>query len=164
MEWKSKADYEENLKATLFRSTGQWSAWPWNEEDEQEVVCCLVAQLCLTLCNPMDCSLPGSSVHGISQARILEWVAISSSRGDSWLRDPTHISCIGRRILYHWATREAQVGSLPKQLNSMWLISVAYIRKHPKEQNQHCSKGINWLKLNSSISLVYSITKISSRL
>ena len=42
---------------------------------------CSVAQFCLTLCDPMDCSLPGSSVHGILQARILEWVAISSSRG-----------------------------------------------------------------------------------
>ena len=42
-----------------------------------------VAQFCLTLCNPMDCSLPGSSVHGILQARILEWVAISYSRGSS---------------------------------------------------------------------------------
>ena len=57
----------------------------------------------LTLCDPMDCSPPGSSVLGISQARILEWVAISFSRGSSW----THISCIGRRMLYHWATREA---------------------------------------------------------
>ena len=44
---------------------------------------CLVAQTCPTLCNPMDCSTPGSSVHGIPQARILEWVAISSSRGSS---------------------------------------------------------------------------------
>ena len=43
----------------------------------------LVAQLCLTLCNPMDCRLPGSSVHGISQARILEWVAIAFSKGSS---------------------------------------------------------------------------------
>ena len=51
--------------------------------------CCLVAKLCLTLCNPMDCSLSGSSVHGTFQARILEWVAISFSRGSSKLRDPT---------------------------------------------------------------------------
>ena len=49
----------------------------------------------------MDCSLPGSSVHGISQARILEWVAISFSRGSSKPRDQTHISFIGRQILYH---------------------------------------------------------------
>ena len=55
-----------------------------------------VAKLCQTLCNPMDCSLPGSSVHGIFQARILEWVGISSSRGSSQLRDWTHVSCIGR--------------------------------------------------------------------
>ena len=45
--------------------------------------CCSVAKLCPTLCDPMDCSPPGSSVHGISQARILDWVAISSSRGSS---------------------------------------------------------------------------------
>ena len=54
---------------------------------------CLVVQLCLTLCDPMACSPPGSSVHGISQARILEWVVISSSRGSSQPRDLTHSSC-----------------------------------------------------------------------
>ena len=51
------------------------------------------------LCDPRVCSPPGSSVHGISQARILEWIAISFSRGSSWPRDWTHISCIGRWIL-----------------------------------------------------------------
>ena len=55
---------------------------------------CSVAQLCLTLCNPLDCSLPGSSVHGIFQARILERVAIYSSRRSSWPKDRTCISCI----------------------------------------------------------------------
>ena len=58
----------------------------------------------------MDCSLPGSSVHGISHVRIQECVAISFSRGSSQPRDRNHISCIshiGRWILYHWATREA---------------------------------------------------------
>ena len=50
------------------------------------------------LCDPRDCSLPGFSVHGISQARILEWVAISFSKGASQPRDQTHISCIGRWI------------------------------------------------------------------
>ena len=59
------------------------------------------------LCDPMDCSLPGSSVHVISQARLLEWVAISFSRGSSWLRDQTHVSCIGMQVLYHWATKDA---------------------------------------------------------
>ena len=70
------------------------------------VCLCVCAQSCLNLCNPMDCSLPGSSVHEIFQAKILEWVAISSSRGSSWPRDWTHVSwfsCIGKWILYHCA-------------------------------------------------------------
>ena len=74
-----------------------------------KVVClclCLVAHLWPTLCNPLDCSLPGSSVHGIFQARILEWVAIFFSKGSSLPRNQTHVSCIAgsflhfRRILY----------------------------------------------------------------
>ena len=65
--------------------------------------CCLVAKSCPTLGDPMDCSPAGSSVHGISQARKLEWVAISFSRRSSWLRDRTQVSCIGRQVLYHWA-------------------------------------------------------------
>ena len=52
-------------------------------------ICAKSLQSCPTLCNPMDCSLPGSSVHGILQARILEWVAVSSSRGSSQPRDRT---------------------------------------------------------------------------
>ena len=59
------------------------------------------------LWDPIDCSLPGSSVHWISQARVLEWVVISSSRGSSWLRDQILDSGIGRQILYRWATWEA---------------------------------------------------------
>ena len=65
-----------------------------------------VAQSCPTLCNPMDYSLPGFSVHGIFQARVLEWVAIAFSRGSSRPRDRTWVSCIvGRRFIL-WATRE----------------------------------------------------------
>ena len=59
------------------------------------------------LCDPMDCSPPGSSVHGILQSRILEWVAISFSRDSSRSRDGPLISCIGRRILYHFIIWEA---------------------------------------------------------
>ena len=58
-----------------------------------------VTQVCPTLCDPMDCSLPGSSVHGIVQARILERVAISSSRGSSQARDQTPVSCIASGLL-----------------------------------------------------------------
>ena len=68
----------------------------------------LVAQLCLTLFHPMDCSMPGSSVHGISQAEILEWVAIPFSRGSSQPRDGIWVSWIVGRFFTIWATREAQ--------------------------------------------------------
>ena len=73
-------------------------------------MCVLVAQSYRTLCDPMDYNPPGSSIHGIFPARILEWVAISYSRVSSRPRDQTHISCIlciGRWILYHWTTWEA---------------------------------------------------------
>ena len=58
----------------------------------------LVTQSCLTLCDPMDCSPPGSSVHGILQARILECIAIPFSRGSSQPRDRTQVSCIAGRL------------------------------------------------------------------
>ena len=63
-----------------------------------------VAQSCLTLCDPMDCSLLGSSVHGIFQARILEWVAISFSRVSFWPRYRTQVSHIADRLDTIWAT------------------------------------------------------------
>ena len=67
-------------------------------------------QSCPTLCDPIEGSPPGSPIHGILQARILEWVSMSFSRGPSRFRTPTRISsisCMGRQILYHWATSEA---------------------------------------------------------
>ena len=70
-------------------------------------LCVLAAQLCPTLCDPMDCSPPGSSAHGILQARILEWVAISFSRESSWPRNGTQVSCIIGRFFMVGATREA---------------------------------------------------------
>ena len=71
---------------------------------------CSVAKLHLTLCNPIDCSLSGSSVHGILQTRVLEWIAMPSSRGSSQPRDQTCISCTTRGcfFFYHWATWKAQ--------------------------------------------------------
>ena len=67
-------------------------------------VCTLVTQSCPTLCGHMDCSLPGFSVHGLLQPRILEWVATSSSRGSSRPRDWTLVSCIAGRLFTLWAT------------------------------------------------------------
>ena len=82
------------------------------------MLACLVAKSCPNLCELMDCCPPGSSVHGILQARILECVAISSSTGSSWLRDRTLVSCvfcIDRQILYHWALRGAPLALAPLQ-------------------------------------------------
>ena len=64
----------------------------------------LVAQSCPTLYDPMDHSPPDSSVHGMSQVRILEWVAIFSSRGSFWPRDRTHVPCIAGRFFIVWDT------------------------------------------------------------
>ena len=92
----------------------------WNNKD---ITCmCVDTQSCQTLWDSMDCSLPGSSVHGLFQTRLLEWVAISFSRESSWPKVWAHvsgISCIVRRILYHWATWEALNGDLgPAKLRS----------------------------------------------
>ena len=96
------------------RSLADDSPWDHKESDTTERLNNKFAKLLFSRsshvrlsCDPVDCSRPGSSVHWISQARILEWVAISSSRGFSWPRDRTHVfcvSCIVRWILYHWAT------------------------------------------------------------
>ena len=77
-----------------------------SKESESEV-----PQSCPTLCDPMDCSLPGFSVHGILQARGLKWVTISFSRGSSWPRDRTQVFHIGGRRFNLWATREARYAS-----------------------------------------------------
>ena len=71
----------------------------------------------------MDCSLPGSSVHGILQARILEWVAIPSCRGSSWSRGWTHISyvsCICEQDLYHWCRLGSPSLSLNRSKSPVW--------------------------------------------
>ena len=79
----------------------------------------LAAQTFLALCDPMDCSPPSSSVCGILQARILESVAISFSRGSFWPRDQTQVSCITDRFFINWDTREA-----PSEGSYLWWLSV----------------------------------------
>ena len=71
----------------------------------------LIIQLCPTPCDPVDYSPPGSSLHGIFQARIPEWIALSSSRGSSWPSDQTWISCVSctaEGLFTLWAIREAR--------------------------------------------------------
>ena len=95
-----------------------------------------VTQSCPTLCDPMYCSLPGSSLHEILQARVLEWVAISFSRGSSWPRDWTRLSHIPGRRFNLWATREAQILTIYWVLNKYKLFGVLrhcdrFYRKSP---------------------------------
>ena len=83
--------------------------------------CVLHTQSCPTLCYPMDSSPPGSSVHGIFQTRILEWVAISFSRGSSQPRDQTWVSCIAGKLFTVWATRETlRVFISQEERNRKW--------------------------------------------
>ena len=89
-----------------------------------------VAQSCLTLCDPMDCSLTGFSVHGIFQARVLEWVAISFSRGSSWPRDRTWVSGIVGRCFTLWATREAGKKDWKEVLKSVTLNEQQWENAH----------------------------------
>ena len=87
---------------------------------------CVCARLHLTLWDPLDCSPSGSSVHGISQARILEWVPTSYSRGFSRPRDGTHVlcvSCMGRQILYHCDTGKININ---QKLGGPPLFSLFY--------------------------------------
>ena len=79
----------------------------------------LVTQLCLTHCNPIDCSLPGSSVHRILQARILEWVAMPFSRESSKPRNWTQVSRIAGRLFIVWATQEALHWSQEVQMGNI---------------------------------------------
>ena len=95
-----------------------------------------VTKSCLTLCAPMDCSLLCFSVREILQARTLEWVAISFSRGSSQPRDWTQVSCIPGGFSTNWATREAQFMWLFKHKNNNnkisfpgYVISLVQIRK-----------------------------------
>ena len=92
--------------------------WVWVSE---------VAQLCLTLCDPMDCSPPGSSIHGILQERILEWVAISFSRGSSWPRDRTQVPHIACRLFTFWPIGEDYIYIYIYIFN--WSIYTMYFEK-----------------------------------
>ena len=93
-------------------------------------------------CDPMDCSPPVSSVHGILQARILEWVAISFSTGSSQPKDWTWVSCIGGRFFTVWATREAlEFRTCPQKqglspecppVNAKWSVLLGKTEKNNK--------------------------------
>ena len=106
------ANLENSAVATVLEKVSFHSN-PKESETESEV-----AKSCPTLCDPVDYSTTGSSIHGILQARVLEWVAISFSRGSSWPRDRTQVSRIPGRCFNLWATREAQRKATPKNVQT----------------------------------------------
>ena len=99
-------------------------------------VCAKSLQLCLTFCHPVDCSPPSSSVQGVLQARILEWVAMPSSRGSSWSRDwiqVCYISCTGRWSLYclcHLGKPEQSAISSVQSLSCVQLFVTHWTEAH----------------------------------
>ena len=105
-----------------------WSGLPLPEFLVIQVLKFLSIWLCVCvscsvnpiLCNPMDFSPPCSSTHGIFQARVLEWIAFSFSRRSSGPRDWAQVSCTAGRFFTHWATREALMAQLIKNLPAMW--------------------------------------------
>ena len=108
----------------------------------------IVVQSCLTLCNLMDCSLPGSSVHGILQARLLEWVAIFFSRGSSQPRDPAlqeslyHLSHQGSLLLRHISKYEDRLKKY--QQKHAWLYLIIY-----RQYSRICNESIRLFQKNT---------------
>ena len=99
-------------------------------------------------CDHMDCSLPGSSVVEVLQARILEWVAISFSRGSSWPRDQTQVSCAAGRFFTNWATREVAYVSLleicmplPFDWVKRVLVRETGLKLHLQQKGKLCGKS-----------------------
>ena len=111
-------------QANPFRQEADlWVPGTWRREDKEWVLnsgWSEVTQSCPTLCDPMDCGLPGSSDHGIFQARILEWVAISFSRGSSQPRARTWVSCSVGRCFTVWATRNSGYQGFFRVLEMFW--------------------------------------------
>ena len=125
----------------------------WKESASEDV------QSRPTLCDPMDCSPPGTSIHGIFQARVLEWVAISFSRGCCWPRDQTRVSRIAGRHFIIWATREALDATL-SGINLFFRNFVAYRNATEFCICLYCILQLYWIHW-SSISLLVESLKFS---
>ena len=113
-EESEKVGLKLNIQKTKSMASDPITSWQLDGETVETVADFIfrgskeseIAQSCPTLCDPRDCGLPSSSVHGIFQAIVLELIAISFSSGSSWPRDRTQVSCIVDRRFTVWATRE----------------------------------------------------------
>ena len=120
--WKEKSQLETCLDVTAQqeydhgKKRRERKSWKGNIEGEL-LMLVLIRSIMSNSYDPMDHNLPGSSLHGISQARTLEWVAISFSRGSSLPRDQTLISCLAGRFFTTWQVPEAEQLSPKENLN-----------------------------------------------
>ena len=113
-EESEKVGLKLNIQKTKSMASDPITSWQLDGETVETVADFIfrgskeseIAQSCPTLCDPRDCGLPSSSVHGIFQAIVLELIAISFSSGSSWPRDRTQVSCIAGRFFTNWAVRE----------------------------------------------------------
>ena len=115
----------------------------------------VLVQSCLTLCDLMDYSPPGSSVHGILQAGILEWVAMPSSRGSSRPRDPIHVSqvlCLGRPVLYYWAIWETCAPQI-------FFVPLLFYLLKSLSSKRHKDRGFSTLRWSFSDSKVLNMVE-----
>ena len=115
----TEVSHKKLVKGFWFYTTSFWKYFDLCYELKCVCVCAKSLQSCPSLCDPMDYNMPSSSVHGIVQGRILEWVAMPSSRGASQPRDGTRVSymfCIGRQVLHHQCHHPATkfLGESPK--------------------------------------------------
>ena len=119
----------------------------------------LATQSCPTHCDPTNCSPPGSSVHGILQARILQWVAISFSRGSSQLRDQAQVSCIACRLFTVWSTREDH-SSLNKHSGFIQWPNYLTKKRRPEECGRGRVRNISGLTFEEAIQTLNNIRRI----
>ena len=130
-----------------------WKSSVQYHTDESEV-----PQSCPTLCNPMDSSLPCSSIHGILQARILEWVAISFSSRSAWPRDWTWVSCTAGRFFTIWTTREAHHTDIRQLIEICWIFTswqlISYFRYYFYKRNEQATQ---YMSENLKIKFAYVI-------
>ena len=126
----------------------------------------LVAQLCPTLCDPMDCSPPGSSIHGIIRARVLEWIVIPFSKASFWPRGRIWVSCITYGFFTIWATREIHIcifktdGCLCVMVVRLFFVSLLVFCEYKNYYGLVLSdEGFGWLQglfLMLSFPLIFS--------
>ena len=162
-------------KYTHIKSESEWSYAEYLyliHEEKQDMdagvcVCALVAQSYLTLCDPMDCSLPGSSIRGIFQARILEWIDISFSRGSSWPRDQTQVSHIAGKHFTIWASRGAVIMNWIFHLDQytcIWVWLLNSLRKYNTNFNDFNDFQAGHLTVETVCANVFEIFSLKGRL